>query len=201
MKVYHATDTRSVRILWLLEELGLDYDLENFKLGDAAMRDSQFLAIHPLGRVPVLEDGEVTLYESGAILQYILEIYGEGRLQPDKGSADFGRYLQWVHFAEGMLMPPVNTIVVETVLLPPERRNDTNVARATKLVSRMLQVIEQALHGRDYLTGEFGGADIMSGHATMVAVRFGADICDKPNISAYIKRLESREALKRARSL
>ena len=83
-------------------------------------------------------------------------------------------------------MPPVNTIVVETLLLSPERRNETNVKRATKLLTNMLGAVEQALEGRDYLAGDFSAAEIMTGHATMAAVRFGGDASDKPNIQAYI---------------
>ena len=92
-------------------------------------------------------------------------------------------------------MPPVNIIVVETILLPKERRSDANVARATKLLSRMLAAVELGLKGRDYLAGDFSAADIMTGHATIVAKRFGGDISDKPNVAAYIERLQAREGV------
>ena len=95
-------------------------------------------------------------------------------------------------------MPPVNTIVVETVLLPPERRNDVNVERATKLLTRMLAAVDARLAGRDYLAGDFSGADIMTGHASTVAARLKADLSDKPNLAAYIERLNARPALQRA---
>lgn len=198
MKLYHAPDTRSVRIVWLLEELGLSYDLERFTLGDAAMRAPDYISVHPMGRVPALEDGDVTLFESGAIVEYILARHGAGQLRPEIASAEFPAYLQWLHYAEGMIMPPVNVIVVETVLLPKERRNDTNVARASKLLSRMLAAVEQGLEGRDYLAGAFSAADIMTGHAVLVAKRFGADLSDQPNLSAYVERLQAREALQKA---
>ncbi len=198
MKIYHAPNTRSVRIVWLLEELGLPYDLEHFKLGDARMRTPEYLSVHPMGRVPALEADGVTIFESGAIVEYVLAKHASGRLRPDQNSAEFPTYLQWLHYAEGMLMPPVNIIVVETILLPPERRNQVNVDRATKLLSRMLAAIDHGLDGRDYLAGEFSGADIMSGHACIVAARLGADISDKPNVAAYIDRLQARPALQRA---
>jgi len=198
MKIFHAPNTRSVRIVWLLEELGLPYEIEKFKLGDAKMRAPEYLKTHPMGRVPALEDGDVTIFESGAIVQYILARYGNGRLAPDVASSEFPAYLQWLHYAEGMIMPPVNIIVVETILLPPDRRNQVNVDRATKLLSRMMTAVDAGLVGRDYLAGEFSGADIMTGHACTVAARLGADISALPNVSAYIQRLNARPAMQRA---
>ena len=89
MKIYHAPNTRSVRILWLFEELGLPYELENYKLGDPGMRSPEYLKVHPMGRVPVLQDEEVKIFESGAIIQYVLAKYGDGRFVPDQESVDF----------------------------------------------------------------------------------------------------------------
>ena len=198
MKIYHAPNTRSVRIVWLSEELGLDYEIERFKLGDPAMRGPDYLRVHPMGRVPALEDGGVTIFESGAIVQYLLAKYGDGRLAPTVDSADFAPYLQWLHYAEGMIMPPVNTIVVETILLPEERRNQVNADRAIKLVTRMLGAVDQRLKGREYLAGDFSGADIMTGHACIVANRLGGDVSDKPNVASYIERLQARPALRSA---
>ncbi|NNF79970.1 MAG: glutathione S-transferase family protein, partial [Rhizobiales bacterium] len=195
MKIHFAPDTRAVRIVWLCEELGLPYEVQMYKLGDPSMRAPEYLQVHPLGRVPAIEDGDVVLCESGAIVEYILAKYGGGRLVPETSSPDFAPYLQWLHYAEGMLMPPVNTIVVETILLPPERRNQVNVDRATKLLGRMLAVVDQHMAGREFLAGDFSGADIMTGHACSVAARLGADISDKPNVSAYIERLNARPAL------
>ncbi len=176
MKIYYAPNTRAVRIVWLFEELGLPYDLERFKLGDAAMRAPEYLKVHPMGRVPALQDGDVTIFESGAIVQYVLAKYGNGRLVPDVSSPDFPPYLQWLHYAEGMIMPPVNTIIVETLLLKPERRNQTNVDRAVKLLSQMLTAVDDHLKEREFLAGAVSGADIMTGHACIVATRLGADV-------------------------
>jgi glutathione S-transferase len=176
MKIYHAANTRSVRILWLFEELGLPYELERFTLGDPAMRSPEYRRVHPMGRVPALQDGDVTIYESGAIVQYVLAKYGNGR----------------------MLMPQVNVIVVETRFLPPDKRNPENLARATKLLTRMLEPVDAALAGREYLAGEFSGADIMTGHACVVSAKLGADLSDKPNVAAYVERLSARPALQKA---
>jgi len=198
MKIHHAPNTRSVRAIWLMEELGLPYDVEKYKLGDPAMRSPDYLKVHPMGRVPALEDNDVTIFESGAIVEYVLSRHGGGRMRPSTDSADFPLYLQWLHYAEGMIMPPVNTIVVETILLPPERRNDDNVNRATKLLSRMLQAVDAHMESRVYIAGEFSGADIMTGHACTVAKRLGADVSDKPNVEAYIERCNARPALQKA---
>jgi glutathione S-transferase len=198
MKVHHAPNTRSVRAIWLLEELGLPYDVQEYKLGDRSMRAPDYLKIHPMGRVPALEDADVTIFESGAIVEYVLARYGEERMQPSVNSPYFPMYLQWLHYAEGMIMPPVNVIVVETILLPADRRNDVNVSRATKLLGQMLGAVDAHMKGRDYLAGEFSGADIMTGHACTVAKRLGADTTDKPDLEAYIERCNARPAMQRA---
>ena len=201
MKIHHAPNTRSVRAVWLLEELGIPYELEMHKLGDPAMRSPEYRKVHPMGRVPALEDGDVTIFESGAIVEYVLARQGDGRMRPEVDAPEFPAYLQWLHYAEGMIMPPVNIIVVETILLPPERRNDANVARATKLLGQMLSAVDAHMEGREYLAGEFSGADIMTGHACTVSRRLGADVSDKPNVEAYIERCNARPAMQKAWSI
>ncbi|MFK7943035.1 MAG: glutathione S-transferase family protein [Paracoccaceae bacterium] len=201
MKLYHCPGSRSVRIVWLLEELGLDYELISMPLGDKAMREPEYLKIHPGGRVPALQDGDVTLFESGAITEYVLARHGGGRMVPSHDSPDFAQYLQWLHYAEGMMMPQVNVIVVETKFLSPEKRNDTNVARATKLLTRMLGAVDAHMKGREYLAGAFSGADIMTGHACFAAQRFDADFGPFPDALAYVERLKARPALQKALAL
>ena len=198
MKIHHAPNSSSVRALWLFNELDLPYELEIYPLGDKSMRTPEYLKVHPLGRVPALEDGDLTIFESGAIVQYVLDRYGNGTMVPNSASPDYPTYLQWLHYAEGMIMPQINIIVVETLFLPEERRNQTNVDRATKLLTRMLTAVDMHLQDREFLAGEFSGADIMTGHACIVSGRLGADISDKPNVAAYIDRLEARPALQKA---
>ena len=198
MKVHHAPNTRSVRAIWLLEELEIPYEITSYKLGDPAMRSPEYLKVHPMGRVPALEDGDVTIFESGAIVEYLISRYGAGKLRPAIDKEEFPAYLQWLHYAEGMIMPPVNTIVVETIILPPERKNEENVKRATKLLGRMLDAVEAEMADQDYLVGEFSGADIMTGHACTIARRLGADMTNKPNLEAYINRCNTRPAMQRA---
>ena len=198
MKIYYAPNSRAVRAVWLFEELGLPYELVTFKLGDKTMRSPDYLKVHPMGRVPALEDGDVTIFESGAIVQYVLAKYGNGRLAPNPDDGAFADYLQWLHYAEGMIMPPVNTIVVETLFLSEDKRNPVNIERATKLLGRMLTAVNEGLEGRDYLAGDFSGADIMTGHACVVSTKLGADVSDKPNVAAYVERLMARPALQKA---
>ena len=201
MKLYYAQNSRAVRVAWLLEELGMDYEIERFELGSRDMRSPDYLEIHPMGRVPALEDGDITIFESGAIVQYILALYGNGRLEPEKGTPEFAEYLQWLHYCEGMIMPPINSIVVETILLPPERRTELNVKRATKLLNQMLAAVDRHLAGRNYLAGDFSAADVMTGHSVIMSGRLGADFSDKPNLQPYADRLMARPALQTAWSL
>ena len=201
MKLYYAQFSRAVRVAWLLEELGLLYEIEKFTIGDKSLREPEYKNIHPLGRVPVLIDGSAKIYESGAIIQYILAKYSAGKLQPQVISDSFPSYLQWFHFAEGMIMPQVNIIVVETVLLSLNRRNDVNIKRAVKLLNQILNVVESRLQKVNYLTGDFSAADIMTGHATIMCAHHGVDLLDKPKCQNYIDRLMSRPELKKAWAL
>ena len=201
MKLYFAPNSRAVRIAWLLEELGIDYEIEKYAVGDRALRTPEYYKIHPMGRIPVLEDGDTRIYESGAIVQYILAKYDTRTLSPDINDPSFPDYLQWLHYAEGSIMGQVNILVVETILLPPEKKNDVNVARAIKLLKVALGNVDSRLKDREFLTGSFSGADIMTGHACFGAERAGADISEMPNVQAYINRLLARPALAKARSL
>ena len=201
MKLYFAPNSRAVRIAWLLEELGLEYELEKYTVGDRALRTPEYYKIHPMGRIPVLEDGETRIYESGAIVQYLLARHGNGKFVPEADDPSFAEYLQWLHYAEGSIMGQVNILVVETILLPPEKRNDVNVNRALKLLRVALGNVDQRLQDREYLTETFSGADIMTGHACFGAMKAGAEIDDYKQLKAYIDRLLERPALKKARSL
>ena len=165
------------------------------------MRSPDYLEIHPMGRVPTLEDGQVKIFESGAIIQYILDKHKNNSFVPSFEDQEFSNYLQWFHYAEGMIMPPMNIIVVETILLPPERRNEVNVKRATKLLNQMLIAVDTHMNNRDYLAGTFSAADLMTGHAVIMADRLGADISDKPNLLTYIARLTERTAFQKASNL
>ena len=199
MKLFYAPESRAVRTAWLLNELKLKFEVVKFYIGDPKMRAPEYLEKNPMGRVPILEDGNVRISESTAIAQYLVARYdNDGMLSPHPESQDFPAYLQWMHFAEGMIMPPVNTIVVETILLSPEKRNEVNLGRATKLLNRALSVLDTYLEGKDFLAGKFSAADTITGHACIVTKNLGADLSDKPNIASYRERLLERQALKDA---
>lgn len=198
LKLHHAPNTRSARIVWLLEELQLPYELNRLEFHPRALKSDAHRARHPLGRVPVLEDDGVTLFESGAIVEYILARHTNGALKPEASSPRFPEFLQWFHYCEGMLMPPVNTIVVQTLLLPPERRNDEALGQARRLLTKALGPVEDALAGREYLIGDFSAADIMTGHALYVSRRLDCVTDAMPNIARYIDTIESRPAFRTA---
>lgn len=194
LKLYFAYKTRAGRVVWLLEELGLDYELVKLEFSKEGLKSPEHRARHPLGRVPVLEDGDVMMFESGAIIDYILERHKNGGLKPAVDAPAFPHYLQWFHYVEGMIMPPINEIVVQTILLPPERRSEAALGKALKLLGKAMQPVDAALEGKDYIVGDFSGADIMLGHASFMAnlsVPFGDDM---PNLKAYVQRIAARPA-------
>jgi glutathione S-transferase len=198
LKLHFAPNSRAGRILWLLEELELPYELNRMDFNPKDLKSDQHRARHPLGRVPVLEDGDVSIYESGAIVEYILERHKNGGLKPAVDSELFPQYLQWFHYCEGMVMPPMNTIVVQTVLLPPDRRDANALGQAQRLLSKALPPVDDALAGKEYLIGDFSGADIMLGHACFMANRLGCVTDDMANLKAYVERIAARPAFAKA---
>lgn len=197
MKVYFAPNSRAVRTVWLLEEIGKPYELERFTLGQKEMRGPEYAKINANGRVPTLVDGDTTITESTAIAQYLGAKYAP-ELTPGPDAENFAMYLQWLNYAEGMIMPPINNYVVETILLPPERRNDEIAARALKLLNRVLVAAEAHMEGREFIAGDFTIADTITGHAIIMSRRLGADFSNSPNLSGYADRLEARQAFKAA---
>ena len=194
LKLHHAPNSRAGRIVWLLEELGLEYTLNRMDFHPKDLKSDEHRARHPLGRVPVLDDGDVSIYESGAIVEYIVARHSDGALKPAVESPLFPQYLQWFHYCEGMVMPPVNTIVVQTLLLPPERQDKVVLAQAQKLLSRAILPLDDALEGRDYIIGDFSAADIMLGHACYMSRRLGCVVPELTHVNAWIDRIEQRPA-------
>ena len=194
LTLHHAPNSRSGRIVWLLEELELPYELNAMRFHPEDLKSDAHRSRHPLGRVPVLDDDDVRIFESGAIVEYVLARHAPGKLKPPVDSPEFPTYLQWFHYSEGMVMPPINTIMVHSVLLPPDRRDEKVLAQAQRLLNKSLGPVNDALEGRDYLTGEFTAADIMLGHACIMSGRLGQIGEDMPNLAAYVERLKEREA-------
>jgi len=198
IKLHFAPNSRAGRIVWLLEELGLEYDINKMAFHPKDLKSDEHRARHPLGRIPVIEDGDVMLYESGAITEYILERHKNGGLKPAVDDPRYPAYLQWFHYCEGMVMPPVNTIVVQTILLPEDRRDETVLGQAQRLLTKALDPVEEALEGKDYLIGDFSAADIMLGHAVFMSNRLGCVSDDKVNLKRYVANIESRPAFQTA---
>lgn len=198
LKLHFAPNSRAGRIVWLLEELQLPYEMNRMAFHPKDLKSDAHRARHPLGRVPVLEDGDVSIYESGAIIDYVLERHKNGGLKPAVDDVRFPDYLQWFHYCEGMVMPAVNTIVVQTVLLPEDRRDATVLAQAQRLLAKSLEPVNTALEGRDYLIGDFSAADIMLGHACFMSNRLGCVADDMLHLKAYVAKVTARPAFQTA---
>ena len=192
LKLHFAPNSRAGRIVWLLEELGLPYELNKMAFHPKDLKSDEHRARHPLGRIPVLEDGDVTLWESGAIVDYVIERHKNGGLKPSVDEPSFPKFLQWFHYCEGMVMPPINTIVVHTILLPEDRRDDVVLGQAQRLLTRALAPVNDELEGKDYLIGDFSAADIMLGHACFMANRLGCVPDEFTHLKAYVKRVSER---------
>ena len=198
IKLYHAPMTRSIRIYWLLEELGVPYELSRVSFTPGKLPFSQAT---PWGKVPAIEDDGVSMCESGAILEYVLERYGNGRLAPKPGTPERAAFLQWVHFAEATATPPLGDIVRHTIFKPEAERIPAVVEDARARVAACLAVVERALDGKDYLLGaEFSAADVMMGVTLLIARRLKALDDRYPKLNAYLARLEARPALQKALS-
>ncbi len=192
LKLHFAPNSRAGRIVWLLEELELPYELNKMAFHPKDLKSDEHRARHPLGRIPVLEDGDVTLWESGAIVDYIIERHKNGGLKPAVDDPRFPKFLQWFHYCEGMVMPPINTIVVHTLLLPEDRRDEVVLGQAQRLLTRAIAPVNDELEGKDYLIGDFSAADIMLGHACFMANRLGCVPDDFTHLKAYVKRVSER---------
>ena len=198
IKLYHIPRTRSVRIIWLLEELGLDYEVEVLT-GDTKSAPA-FLKISPFGKVPVIEDGDLVLTESVAIVQYILSEYGQGRLHPPVDSKDYAKFLQWLNFGEATLMQPIAEVIVNKLFRPEEHQHQFSIDNGTKNFSDMARVIDGVLANSDYLVGDaFTAADIVTGYSFNVADMLGliSETDGIAHLRDYIDRLRSREAFKK----
>ena len=198
LRLHHAPTSRAGRIVWLLEELEMKYELNSMKFHPSDLKSDEHRKRHPLGRVPVLEDGDIILYESGAIVEYVLERHAPGKLKPEVHTDLYPQYLQWFHYCEGMIMPPINTIVVQTIILPKERQNAESLSQAQKLLGKALVPVNKNLENKEYLIGNFSGADIMLGHSLYMSNKLGCVNDDMTNIKTYIDRLEARPCFNKA---
>jgi len=197
--LYHAAQSRSVRPRWMLEEIGLPYELVRMDLAAGDQKKPEYLRINPNGAVPALVDGDVRLFESGALCEYLADRFPEKRLAPAVGTTARGYYYQWIHFAMSTLEPPLITIFVHTVTKPEAERLPQLVGPAREQLRAALGVLEQALAGRTFLVAdEFGTADVMVGSTLAWAQMLGLLDANTPGVAAYLGRLMGRPAFQRA---
>jgi glutathione S-transferase len=196
--VHHLNNSRSQRILWLLEELGLDYEVKRYErdsntmLAPAALKE-----VHPLGKSPVVTDEGQTLAESGAITDYLVERYGKGKLAPPPGTPEKLRYDYWLHYSEGSVMP----VLVMKLVLDNFGLGDSNASSqfATPQIKLHVDYLESELSKNQWFVGEeFTAADIqMSFPIEAVAAQVGLD-ASHPKLKAFLEGIHARPAYQRA---
>ena len=197
IEVHHLNNSRSQRILWLLEELGLPYEVVRHERDPATMAAPPALRqVHPLGKSPVLrEDGE-TVAETGAIVEYLLERHGQGRLAPAPGTPAHRRFRYWMHFAEGSAMPP---LLVKLYLLRLGEAAGPLLARIDAQIAGLLDFVEAELGADPWLAGpELTAADIMMSFPLEVAVARGGLDAGRPGLWGLLGRMHARPACARA---
>jgi len=207
--VHHLNNSRSQRVLWLLEELGLPYEIQHYQRHPATnLAPPELLQVHPLGKSPVVTDGDATVAETGAVLEYLVDRAG-GRLRPAANTPEHRRYTYWLHFAEGSAMPPL----LMTLILGRIRKSGPFFVRAiTRRVAdavtesfvapnirRQLQFIESELQSRPWFTGsEFSAADVMMSFPLEVAVVRGGLDARYPKLNDWLARIHARPAYQQA---
>lgn len=202
MKLYYIPTTRAVRPRWLLEELGVDYEL--IQVDMALTRQPEYRQLHPHGKVPVLVDGDVTLYEASAICAYLADKYLEHGLAPARSSSSRGYYYQWLFYAGQTLEPPVEQYMFNVLphlpekLLPKEHQTQVDSATAKAWFDRVCQPLNEQLANHHYLVDDrLSAADIVTGGVLLWALKLGMMTTDSP-IKAYLMRLMERPAFQRA---
>jgi len=192
--LHHLNNSRSQRILWLLEELGVPYEIKAYQRDAVTnLAPPELKAVHPLGKSPVITDGDLVIAESGAIVDYLIRTYGGGRLAPAAGTKAHEAYLEWLHYSEGSAMLPlmINLYVMRLgdAGAPLKERIDGEIANN-------LGLIEGTLDGHDYILAEgFTGADVQLSFVGEVARAFGR-LEPFPKIAAWVGRLHDRAAFK-----
>lgn len=195
--LYHCPEARSQRSLWLLEELGLEFELVELDFSMESLRSPEYLARHPLGRVPCLTDGNLTLFESGAITQYLCETYDDGTLHRGPGHPERWQWLQWLHFAETMAVHGAS-MVQQFVFIRREDRSPVVQKLESRRLEKTLEVIDQQLQSRDWLLpGGFSAADVSVGYSIHLGQRFVA-IDHLPRVKDYYRRIRERPAFQRS---
>ena len=198
MKLYHCKGARSVRPLWTLEEMGLDYELESMPFPPRFMREG-YTDLNPIGTVPYFIDGDVEMTESAGISQYLVDTHGPTDIGLKPGDADYGTYLNWLHRSDATLTFPQTIVLRYTQLEPEERRIKQAADDYTQWFFSRLKAVERATQDREYLcAGRFTIADICVGYALYLADTLGMRKGFKPNTERYYAGLIERPAFTRA---
>jgi glutathione S-transferase len=199
IKVYHSRRARSTRVIWLLEELAVPYEVELLEFKPEALQTPEYLKLHPLGQLPAIRDAAVSMFESGAILQYLLEKHGETRLAPAPGTPPRPEYLQWFHFGEASLANYTSLIVRERFGKGDAEPNEALLAEARKRLRASVAVIDRALEGRAFICGaNFSAADIMVSYGIVMA-RITRELpAEFANVAGYLERLKQRPGYQKA---
>ena len=198
MKLYHCKDARSFRPLWTLEELGLDYELVNMPFPPRALYPG-YLAINPLGTVPTLVDGALTMTESSGICHYLVEKAPPSPLRVDPAEPAYGDYLNWLYRSDATLTFPQTIVLRYSRLEPEERRLPQAVEDYSIWYLSRLRCVETALEGREFLCADrFTVADITVHYALFLGRSLGLDARYKPNCQRYLADLMQRPAFQRA---
>jgi glutathione S-transferase len=196
--LYHCMAARSFRPLWALEELGLSYELKMLPFPPRVFA-REYLALNPLGTIPLLIDGDTRMTESAAIVQYLVTRHGPTPLAVGIDEPDFGAYLNWLHFGEATLTFPQTLVLRYSKLEPDERRNPQVAADYAKWFFGRLRAVEAAVSNSTVLcAGRFTAADISVGYALLLAERIGLAKDFTPAVAAYWQRLQQRDGFCRA---
>ena len=199
MKLYYATQTRAVRPRWLLEEIGAPHELVRLDLSKGEHKRPEYLALNPNGTVPTLVDGDLTLFESAGICQYLADKFPDKRLAPPVGTPARGLYYQWIHYAMSGLEPPAIAIFVHTIQKPEAERIPVIVTEARQALAGALGVVDRALASRTYMLGDqFTVADVMIGSTLVWCQMMGLLGGNLKVATAYLGRLAARPAFQRA---
>ena len=198
--LYHLDTSRSERVIWLMEELGLEYKLENLKRLASGLAPAELKSVHPLGHAPVIRDGDVVLAESGAILEYIIHRHGGGRLSVPPSAPGYARYLYWMHSIEGTL----GSHITAQVLLDMAGAGEGPVGAMIKSrVKELLEFVDGELAATTYVAGdEFTAADILLAYPFTTMRKFTQlDLTPYPGIQSYIQRIQARSAYQKAMTI
>ena len=201
IEIYHVPGTRGVRPIWLCAELGLDYRVIDVDFSASYRSSPEWRRMNPVGKVPVMVDSEspdLTIFESGAMVQYLLDRYGKGQLQPQPGTPDHALYLQWSWFAEATFARPLGEIVNHLREFPGEQTSEAAIEEMRNRARLCLSALNDALKDNNYIAGNtFSAADIMLGYTIMLGVKLLPEPMPT-NVTAYWDRLQQRPAYQRA---